>query len=56
VNNRALIRFGEETFDVGVGPSVEAGRLEFISDAPGSGTCYVTCHGYDHSPGYYGGP
>jgi cytochrome c553 len=55
VSNRALIRFGEETYVAGVSPSLEADRLEFVSDAAGSGACYVSCHGYDHAPAYYGG-
>ena len=54
VTNRALIRFGEEVFVAGVSPSVKTGRLEFISDGPGSGACYLTCHGEDHSPEAYG--
>ena len=55
VDNRALIRFGEETFVAGVGPSLATGRLEFVSDGPGGGSCYLTCHGVDHSPLGYGG-
>lgn len=54
VDNRALIRFGEEVFVAGVSPSAKTGRLEFVSDAPGSGACYLTCHGVDHSPEAYG--
>lgn len=54
VNNRALVRFGEETYVAGVSPSMETNRLEFVSDASGSGACYVSCHGYDHAPAYYG--
>lgn len=52
--NRALIRFGEEAFVAGVSPSLSTGRLEFVSDAPGSGACYLTCHGRDHAPEAYG--
>ena len=55
ISNRALIRFGEETTLGGVGPSLAAGRLEFVSDAQGSGLCYLTCHGVDHGPKGYGG-
>ena len=54
VNNRALIRFGEETFQAGVSPSVRSGELGFESDAAGSGACYLTCHGVDHAPARYG--
>jgi len=54
VGNRALIRFGEETFISGVSPSASTGRLEFLSDGPGAGTCYLTCHGEDHAPESYG--
>ncbi|NIM63433.1 MAG: hypothetical protein GTO30_17870, partial [Acidobacteria bacterium] len=54
VNNRALIRFGEETILSGVSPSLSTGRLVFESDVAGSGTCYLTCHGWDHAPATYG--
>jgi hypothetical protein len=27
-----------------------AGRLEYVTTAPGRGTCYLTCHGKTHSP------
>lgn len=54
VDNRALIRFGEETTISGVSPSMSTGRLEFLSDGPGSGACYLTCHGVDHGPEAYG--
>lgn len=52
--NRALIRFGDESFVAGVSPSLSTGRLEFQSDGPGSGACYLTCHGRDHAPAVYG--
>lgn len=44
--NRALIEFkkGQE-----LRPS-KGGRLEFISNAPGTGTCYLNCHGKEHDP------
>jgi predicted CXXCH cytochrome family protein len=29
------------------------GRLEFQRTAPGRGSCYLTCHGKDHSPKSY---
>jgi predicted CXXCH cytochrome family protein len=54
VGNRALIRFGEETRFAAVSPSVTAGRLRFVSDGPGSGACFLTCHGRDHAPEGYG--
>ena len=54
VGNRALIRFGEETLIAGVAPSAQTGRLAFVSTGPGSGACYLTCHGRDHAPETYG--
>jgi len=54
VGNRALVRFGEETSMAVVSPSVSAGRLRFVSDGPGSGACFLTCHGRDHAPEGYG--
>lgn len=51
--SRALIRFNEPTAMTGVTPS-SSGRLEFVSDSPGSGACYLTCHGQDHDPKGYG--
>ena len=53
VRNRALIRFGEETNLAGVSPSA-SGKLAFESSAPGSGSCYLTCHGKNHDPLSYG--
>lgn len=50
---RALIRFNEPTAITGVLAS-SSGRLEFSSDAPGMGGCYLTCHGVDHDPLGYG--
>jgi len=29
------------------------GRLEYLVTAPGSGSCYLTCHGVDHNPKTY---
>jgi predicted CXXCH cytochrome family protein len=55
VGNRALIRFGSGLPTPGVAPSARTGRLEFISTSPGSGACYLTCHGEDHDPKTYGG-
>jgi len=54
IRNRALIRFGEESSVGGVLPSLSTGRLAFISESPGSGTCFLTCHGVDHGPRSYG--
>ncbi|HSM14176.1 MAG TPA: cytochrome c3 family protein, partial [Thermoanaerobaculia bacterium] len=54
IENRALVRFGEETLLAGVQPSLTTGRLAFVSGAPGSGLCYLTCHGVDHGPMGYG--
>lgn len=53
-DNRALIRFGEETIISGVAPSLRTGLLAYVSESPGSGSCYLTCHGIDHSPFSYG--
>lgn len=50
---RALIRFNEPTSITGVLAS-SSGRLEYLSDAPGGGGCYLTCHGVDHDPLGYG--
>ena len=55
VDNRSLIRFSEETILAGVSQSPTSGRLAFVSDGPGSGACYVFCHGVDHAPESYGG-
>lgn len=54
VDNRALVRYGEETFVGGVGPSLATGRLAFDSSSPGEGSCQLTCHGVDHAPETYG--
>jgi hypothetical protein len=54
LENRGLIRFGEEVFVGAVAPSPATGRLAFVSSMPGSGTCYLACHGYDHAPESYG--
>lgn len=53
--NRALIRFGDETSPPGVSASIGAGTLAYVSSGPGEGSCYLTCHGSDHSPRGYGG-
>ncbi|KAB2962499.1 MAG: hypothetical protein F9K16_08915 [Thermoanaerobaculia bacterium] len=54
VENRALIRFGEETRFGGVSPSATRHRLAFDSASRGSGTCTLTCHGSDHADRPYG--
>ena len=54
LKNRALIRFGEDGLATLVSPSSLAGRLDFVSEVPGSGACFLTCHGYDHAPASYG--
>lgn len=54
IANRALIRFGEDATFGTVGPSAKEGRLAFVSTGPGSGSCYLTCHGEDHGPESYG--
>jgi predicted CXXCH cytochrome family protein len=44
--NRALIEFKK-------GPDLKpskGGRLEFQSNSPGAGTCYLNCHGKEHDP------
>jgi hypothetical protein len=38
----------------GVSPSLATDRLLFESFGPGSGACYLTCHGRDHAPEAYG--
>jgi predicted CXXCH cytochrome family protein len=55
VDNRALVRFGEETAVGGVSESLIAGRIGFESFGPGEGSCYLTCHGVDHGPLTYDG-
>lgn len=50
---RAMIRFNEPTSLTGVTPS-SSGRLEFVDFGPGSGACYLTCHGENHDPLGYG--
>lgn len=54
VGNRALIRFGEDATFGSVAPSAKGGRLAFVSTGPGSGSCYLSCHGKDHGPESYG--
>jgi len=55
VDNRGLIRFGGQALAAGVGPSPSTGALAYQSNVPGTGTCYLMCHGYDHAPESYGG-
>lgn len=47
VENRALIRFGEEFVVSGIAPG-KGGRVSFVSNSPGAGTCFLSCHGKDH--------
>lgn len=54
VGNRALVKFGEEIGFAGAAPSVKTGRIAFVSDGPGSGACYLSCHGTEHGPLAYG--
>jgi predicted CXXCH cytochrome family protein len=54
VSHRALVHIGENDGLQQVLPSLSAGRLAFGSEAPGSGECYLTCHGVDHGPKSYG--
>ena len=50
VENRALVSLAR----MGATPSLESGRMAFESDAPGSGSCHLNCHGVDHGPASYG--
>jgi len=52
---RALIRFDEKPARSMVAPTAMTGQLAFVSDSPGSGACYLSCHGYEHAPATYGG-
>lgn len=54
VSNRALIHIGQDESLQQVLPSLSTGRLEFVSDRPGIGERYLTCHGVDHAPKSYG--
>ncbi len=54
VDNRALIALGDDSERGAVSPSISADRLAYESDEPGSGACYLNCHGYDHAPATYG--
>jgi predicted CXXCH cytochrome family protein len=55
VDNRSLIRYGEEVTIGGVSRSISTGLLRFESTGEGSGACYLTCHAVDHNPKSYGG-
>ena len=55
VDNRSLIRYGEEVTIGGVSRSISTGLLRFDSTGEGSGACYLTCHAVDHNPKTYGG-
>lgn len=50
---RALIRFNEAAVLAEVAPS-RSGKIQFLSSSPGSGACYLTCHGKNHDPLGYG--
>jgi predicted CXXCH cytochrome family protein len=50
VENRALVSLAR----MGGTPSLRSGRMVFESDAPGSGSCHLNCHGVDHGPASYG--
>jgi predicted CXXCH cytochrome family protein len=52
-NARALIRFNDAASNSRVNPS-SSGILLYESTAPGSGACYLSCHGKDHDPLGYG--
>jgi hypothetical protein len=52
-NARALIRFNDAVSSSRVSPS-SSGVLLFESTTPGSGACYLSCHGKDHDPLGYG--
>jgi len=54
VSNRALIHIGQGDSLQQLLPSLSTRRLEFASDRPGTGECYLTCHGVDHAPKSYG--
>ena len=54
VNNRSLIGFGDPSRPSPVLPSSSTGRLAFVSSGPGSGACYLNCHGVEHGPANYG--
>lgn len=51
--SRALILFNEPGVLAGVAPSA-SGKVAFVSSGPGSGSCYLTCHGKNHDPLGYG--
>jgi len=55
-DNRALIRIAKDTKLTGISPSISTGILAFESAVPGSGSCSLTCHGFDHAPESYGIP
>jgi predicted CXXCH cytochrome family protein len=50
-----FLRFDENGTEV-VGPSIQTGRLEYIDEGNGRGTCYLNCHGEEHCPKTYIGP
>lgn len=50
---RALIRFNDAAVLTEVAPS-RSGKIAFASAGPGTGACWLTCHGKDHDPLGYG--
>lgn len=50
-----FLRFDENGTEV-VRPSIQTGRLEFIDEGDGRGSCYLNCHGEEHCPKQYIGP
>lgn len=49
--NKHLINFmTRDASGRGVVTPTSTGRLEYTSSSPGHGTCYLTCHGTQHSP------
>jgi predicted CXXCH cytochrome family protein len=52
--NAHLVNFmTRDANGVAVVTPTSAGRLEYISTGFGRGTCYLTCHGREHSPRHY---
>lgn len=54
IRSRALVMIADGSGSLLVAPSRRSGRLAFESDGPGSGACWLTCHGHDHGPEAYG--
>ena len=45
----SLLRFNPEAVDA----DPVSRRIDHRPEAPRAGACYLSCHGYDHSPGVY---